>query len=55
MSVKVIPISKEYRLNYDHIFKKVCKCCFGRGKVVYGSETETGTFERPCPECKGKK
>ena len=46
--IKIFPISQDYRNNYDRVFKKACKCCSGPGKIVFGSDTETGTESVPC-------
>lgn len=32
-----------------------CPFCLSTGKIVYGSETETGRIERICQNCNGKK
>lgn len=46
MDIQVIPISKEYVDNYSKIFCNSCK-----GKIVYGSDTETGRLEIRCKLC----
>ena len=46
--IKIFPISNDYRNNYDRVFKKACSCCSVTGKVVFGSDTETGIESVPC-------
>ena len=45
-TVKIIPISNEYRENYERIF--TCSRCLNTGRIIYGSDTETGTYAFPC-------
>jgi len=32
-----------------------CKTCQDKKVIVYGTETETGSYTIPCPNCKNKK
>jgi len=50
--MKLIPISREYRKNYDRIFRfrNPCPKCLGKKVIVYGPETEGGKKEAKCEE-----
>ena len=52
--MKLIPISREYRKNYDRIFRfrNPCPKCLGKKIIVYGPETKGGKKEVKCKECR---